>query len=147
MHPPSYIFSSLKNRKLPIEHAHDVYCSGCGNLTHCRSRDKAEGGAPTIEEAGVRISAWFNRASFTYTAFVQRLPKIKYADDDIAGSWFKFWVYEEPKCTSQNFDVSVYFLEVVLLLLRLRCRHNKENKPRLGLSQPWLQRAIAVPDI
>lgn len=54
VHTPAFLFHAMKNRLMPVETAHDVYCSGCGVLTHCRSKDKAEGGAPDIASAGVR---------------------------------------------------------------------------------------------
>lgn len=54
VHTPAFLFHAMKNRLMPVETAHDVYCSGCGVLTHCRSKDKAEGGAPAISSAGVR---------------------------------------------------------------------------------------------
>lgn len=52
VHTPAFLFHAMKNRLMPVETAHDVYCSGCGVLTHCRSKDKAEGGAPDISSAG-----------------------------------------------------------------------------------------------
>ena len=47
------MFNSLKNRRQGAENMHDVYCSECGLLTPVRSRNNAEGGAPTIELATV----------------------------------------------------------------------------------------------
>lgn len=47
------MFNALKNRQFPNENMHDVYCSECGKLTKARSRNNAEGGAETIQAAGV----------------------------------------------------------------------------------------------
>ncbi|KAI0260440.1 hypothetical protein BC834DRAFT_973449 [Gloeopeniophorella convolvens] len=60
VHSPNFIFNALVNRQTGQEAWHDVYCSGCGMLTHLRSRGNAEGGAPTLEEA---IRSRINRAT------------------------------------------------------------------------------------
>ncbi|KAL0952168.1 hypothetical protein HGRIS_008781 [Hohenbuehelia grisea] len=52
VHTSDFMFEALKDRRMPKENMHDVYCSECGTLTQCRSRNNAEGGAPNILEAG-----------------------------------------------------------------------------------------------
>lgn len=54
VHNPDFIFNALKNGQRPKETAHDVYCSGCGALTHCRAGGSREGPAPDVVAAGVR---------------------------------------------------------------------------------------------
>ncbi|KDQ28394.1 hypothetical protein PLEOSDRAFT_1084146 [Pleurotus ostreatus PC15] len=51
VHTADYMFEALKHRRMPKENMHDVYCSRCGTLTQCRSRDGAEGSAPHITHA------------------------------------------------------------------------------------------------
>jgi hypothetical protein len=56
VHSSDFMFQALKDSRQPQENMHDVYCSGCGRLTACRSRNNAEGGAPDIFLAGVRLA-------------------------------------------------------------------------------------------
>ncbi|KIP05954.1 hypothetical protein PHLGIDRAFT_479671 [Phlebiopsis gigantea 11061_1 CR5-6] len=57
VHTADFMFEALKDRRMPKENMHDVYCSQCGTLTMGRSRNNAEGGAPHISEAGKLHSA------------------------------------------------------------------------------------------
>lgn len=56
VHTSDFMFEALKDRRMPKENMHDVYCSQCGTLTQCRSRNKAEGGAADIKDAPVRVT-------------------------------------------------------------------------------------------
>lgn len=55
VHTSDFMFEALRDSRQPKENMHDVYCSGCGTLTACRSRNNAEGGAPNITLAGVSV--------------------------------------------------------------------------------------------
>ncbi|KAI0630695.1 hypothetical protein C8Q77DRAFT_1160238 [Trametes polyzona] len=61
IHSPSFIVESLKLGNSPKKLAHDVYCSGCGHLTHFRDPSGAEGGAPYIA-----LASPYDRASRTF---------------------------------------------------------------------------------
>ncbi|TCD65329.1 hypothetical protein EIP91_002815 [Steccherinum ochraceum] len=52
VHSKDFMFQALKNKQRPQENAHDVYCSGCGALTHCRTGNNREGVAANIDLAG-----------------------------------------------------------------------------------------------
>ncbi len=58
VHTTDFIFSAMKQRRQGDQTAHDVYCSGCGTLTHLRANVNATGVAPNIWAAGVRVT-WF----------------------------------------------------------------------------------------
>ncbi len=58
MHSPGFIFDSLKAGNTPKGVHHDVYCSGCGHLTHVRDRTGNEGGALHISHATVRLCCY-----------------------------------------------------------------------------------------
>ena len=53
VHSSDFMFKALKESRQGMENMHDVYCSECGMLTACRSRDNAEGGAADIYLASV----------------------------------------------------------------------------------------------
>ncbi|KAI0075390.1 hypothetical protein K474DRAFT_1709097 [Panus rudis PR-1116 ss-1] len=52
VHSPTFIFNALKNRERPEENRHDVYCSGCGTLTHIQAGSTREGPAGNVQVAG-----------------------------------------------------------------------------------------------
>ncbi|KAH8093071.1 hypothetical protein BXZ70DRAFT_437728 [Cristinia sonorae] len=52
IHGPDFMFNALKNKQMPKENRHDVYCSGCGTLTHCRAESDREGQAANVFLAG-----------------------------------------------------------------------------------------------
>ncbi|TFK89919.1 hypothetical protein K466DRAFT_413046 [Polyporus arcularius HHB13444] len=51
VHSPEFIVESLKASRTPEGVHHDVYCSGCGHLTHVRDDSGNEGGALHIAHA------------------------------------------------------------------------------------------------
>ncbi|RPD75445.1 hypothetical protein L226DRAFT_44635 [Lentinus tigrinus ALCF2SS1-7] len=55
VHSPEFIFESLKAGRTPKGLHHDVYCSGCGHLTHARDPSGNEGGALHIAHATVTL--------------------------------------------------------------------------------------------
>ena len=56
VHSREFMFKALKESRQGMEPSHDVYCSECGMLTQCRSRNNAEGGAADIFLAGVSLT-------------------------------------------------------------------------------------------
>ena len=55
VHSPEFIFESLQAGRTPEGVHHDVYCSGCGHLTHVRDSSGNEGGALHISHATVLL--------------------------------------------------------------------------------------------
>ncbi|RPD75448.1 hypothetical protein L226DRAFT_534357 [Lentinus tigrinus ALCF2SS1-7] len=51
VHSPEFLLESLKAGRTPEGVHHDVYCSGCGHLTHVRDHSGNEGGALHITHA------------------------------------------------------------------------------------------------
>ena len=56
VHSPEFIFESLRAGHTPKGVHHDVYCSGCGYLTHVRDSSGNEGGALHISHATVLLA-------------------------------------------------------------------------------------------
>ncbi|EPQ51739.1 hypothetical protein GLOTRDRAFT_132557 [Gloeophyllum trabeum ATCC 11539] len=88
VHTADFMFEALKDGRQSKENMHDVYCSRCGTLTDCRSRNNAEGGAPNILLAGPlqnydRTKSYSLQASGA-TSPPQPMPR-----------WGKWWLDDE----------------------------------------------------
>ncbi|KAI0326866.1 hypothetical protein GY45DRAFT_59162 [Cubamyces sp. BRFM 1775] len=80
IHSPEFIVESLKLGNSPQKRVHDVYCSGCGHLTHFQDSTGEEGGAPYLA-----LATQYDRVKRTFAEKRDDEVPIKKRDESTYG--------------------------------------------------------------